>query len=221
MTASLRLVVFDFDGTILDSLERIVSCMNHAFARAGLPQPSEEAVRGIIGRTLEDAMTDLAPGCDPVEMTAYYREGHNMIAERGELDRAPLYPRVAEALDVIDDDRTIISIATGKRLLGLRDDLQRNGLKDRFYGLHTPDHAPSKPAPDMLFQAIEKAGIEASRTIMIGDSIHDINMANNAGVKSIGVSWGYHSVPMLKAAGAQAIADDWRDLPAIIDELLP
>ncbi|MGB0844786.1 MAG: HAD family hydrolase [Alphaproteobacteria bacterium] len=216
--ADLKLVAFDYDGTISDSLALIIDGFSSVFEKHGLPLPTEAQICGVIGLTLETCFEVLAPGQDINQLADDYRNHHNAMRNTDLQER--LYDNASQVLSELDRAGYLLSVCTGKNLRGLNNGLSLHGLSSRFLSLHTPDTAPSKPAPDMLYHAMDRAGVEANQTVMIGDSVHDMRMAVAAGTKAIGVAWGYCSVADLRATGADVIVESWLELPAAIKGLI-
>ena len=222
MTARPRLAVFDCDGTLVDSLGSIHGAMAAAFAAADLIAPARAAVGDVVGLSLLDAMARLAPGRgqdDYREMTAAYRKAFAANRAAGELDE-PLYPGAREVLAALADDDWLLGVATGKSRSGLDHVLDGHGLGGLFVTLQTADVAAGKPSPEMLERAMSETGAAPADTVMIGDTSFDMEMAINAGTHAIGVSWGYHDVADLTAAGAHAIVSAYDELPGTIGRLI-
>ncbi len=219
MGQGLRLVIFDCDGTLVDSQRPIAHAMARAFEAEGLAPPAPEAVRAIIGLSLPEAIAALAPGLDGT-LVARLVEGYKraFIAERQRPDHEePLFEGVRAALDRLAAlDHVLLGIATGKARRGIDVLFAREGLADYFHTVQTADRAPSKPHPAMLHQAMEEVGATPRETVMVGDTSFDMEMARNAGVSAIGVAWGYHPVARLVASGAERIV---RDFDALLDGL--
>ena len=215
MSSALRLAVFDCDGTLVDSQHTIVQSMQTAFGAVGLPAPSPAATKHIVGLTLDIAISRLAPeapaSVQSSIVAAFKSAFHDLHAQPGE--RAPLYPGVRAALDALDAAGYLIGIATGKGQRGLNAILTETGLTRRFVTLQTADRAAGKPAPDMLLQAMAETGAAPADTVMIGDTTYDMEMAGHAGVRAIGVAWGYHPVADLLRAGANTVIDHFAELP--------
>lgn len=207
----LRLAVFDCDGTIVDSQASIIGCMREAWSAEGLPHPEDEAVRRVVGLSLPVAIANLAPQEGPerhARLTDLYRQAFRERRSRAGLEE-PLYPGFLEALDALEAAGFLLGIATGKGRPGLEDTLGRHGLTGRFVTLQTSDRAAGKPHPEMLYNAMAEAGVEKSRTVMIGDTSFDMAMAVNAGCAGVGVTWGYHGPDDLREAGAHQIIDHY------------
>lgn len=209
------LILFDCDGTLVDSQDTIVSGMEAAFAAVDLPPPPRAACLGIVGLSLEVAIDRLVKDEQRhlvQRMADAYRDAK--IAERaagGGHD--PLYPGARAAIDALNArEDVLLGVATGKALRGVTHMVEVHGLHERFVTVQTADRAPSKPHPGMILQAMEETGATPEKTVMIGDTSYDMAMARNAGVTGIGVSWGYHAKPLLSEAGAAIIVDDYAEL---------
>jgi phosphoglycolate phosphatase len=217
----MQLIIFDMDGTLIDSVALIVETVSNAFAAVNEPPPTESAIRAISGITARDAMAILAPQAGDArveEILASYRMHYHSSAGR---EREPMFAGALEALDQLQArPNTILAVATGKGYRSAVTLLERHGILERFHSVQTPDHNRGKPDPQMIETAMEHAGADRAATVMIGDTVHDMRMAKAAGVKAIGVAWGYHTVIELSEAGADAIVESFAELDAAIDELL-
>ncbi len=219
----MRLIVFDMDGTLIDTHALISEHMVAAFGSAGLPEPSPTDIRAIIGLSLPVAVGRLSGSEDPAfvdRLVEDYKHRYRVSLDLA-ADREPLFPGARDALDQLrNQPDTLIGLATGKGLAGAERILQKHGLAGHFVTLQTPDHNPSKPHPGMLLRAMKETGVGPQDTVMVGDTIFDIELAVNAGVSSIGVSWGYHEVEDLKAAGATRMIDRFGQLVPAVTEVL-
>lgn len=214
----LRLAVFDCDGTLVDSQHAIVACMAAAFAAEGLSPPEAAAVRRVIGLPLTECMARLSPEHPAprhLRLTAAYKDAFFALRQRPDHDE-PLFDGAVAALDRLEENGFLLGIATGKARRGLVAVLERHGLSRRFVTLQTSDVAPGKPHPAMLERAMAETGIAAEDTVMIGDTSFDMLMARNAGVRGIGVGWGYHPSEELDAAGAHAVVASFRELSDVL-----
>lgn len=217
----IRLVMFDCDGTLVDSQDMIHYAVTTAFTRHGQEAPDKEAVKRIVGLPLVGAMARLWPEASPEDcetIGAYYREAFQGLRARGEV-REPLFPGTRDMLDRLAAEGYLLGIATGKSRRGLKATLDLHGLLDRFVVLQTSDDAPGKPHPGMLENAMTEMGAEPHETVLIGDTSFDMQMARSAKVPGVGVSWGYHPPEDLEAAGAHAILDEFEDLLAALRKL--
>ena len=216
----IRLVAFDFDGTLVDSHASIVAAMIEAFERRGREPPSAAAVRDIIGLPLEAAIAQLLPGAardeaEIVTICGHYRTAYAAKTARPDhLD--PLFPGVRETLDHLDASGILSAIVTSKSRRGLAQALGSHGLAARFATLQTADDGPGKPNPTLLERAMAEAGSSPASTVMIGDTTYDMETARNAGVEAIGVSWGAHAPEALRAAGARTVLGRLDELPPIL-----
>jgi phosphoglycolate phosphatase len=215
-----RLVVFDCDGTLVDSQHAIVEAMGIAFRETGLEEPDPAAVRHVVGLVLEEAMARLLPGALPElhrQTAAAYRRAFRNLRNRPD-HQEPLFEGVPAVLEALARSGTLLGIATGKSRRGLVATLEQHGLGDKFVTLQTVDDNPGKPAPDMLRRAMADAGTGPAETAMVGDTVYDIEMARNAGTAAIGVAWGYHAAEEL-APHADAIAATPAALLSILSTL--
>ena len=218
MTA-LRLIVFDVDGTLVDSQADILGSMAAAFSAEGLDVPEREAVLGIVGLSLDVAMTRLAPEADRAthdRLVEGYKHAYMTLRKaNGSAQSSPLYPGARTVLDHLAGvDHYLLGVATGKSRRGLDALLQGHGLERMFVTQQVADHHPSKPHPAMLHSAMAETGIAPEAAVMIGDTSFDMEMARAAGMAAIGVSWGYHDREALSAA--DVVIDDFAALPQVL-----
>jgi phosphoglycolate phosphatase len=215
----MKLAVFDCDGTLVDGQAAVCDAMETAFAHAALPAPDRGAVRRIVGLSLPQAVRHLAPDADPARhATAIeaYKAAFRAARDEGRLEE-PLFDGMADLLRDLHDAGWTLAVATGKSDRGLAACLAGHGIAERFVSLQTADRHPSKPHPAMLEAALVEAGAAADEAVMIGDTSFDIAMARAAGVRAIGVAWGYHSSAELLEAGAEAVASTMEELKAMLD----
>jgi phosphoglycolate phosphatase len=197
-----RLLVFDWDGTLADSTAIIAGAIQQACRDLDLPAPDDTKARFVIGLGLADALRHVAPAL-PVahypRLSERYR--HHYLARDPEI---PLFAGARAMLDELDARGFLLAIATGKTRAGLARALQRHGLADRFVASRCADEGMPKPHPDMLLTLMDRCGVAAIETLMIGDTTHDLELARNAGASALAVTYGAHALAGL--AGLSPLA---------------
>ncbi|MEM9795553.1 MAG: HAD-IA family hydrolase [Pseudomonadota bacterium] len=214
------LVLFDVDGTLVDSEAIIVDCMNAAFDVVSLPHPARRTVTSLVGLSLPRMVEALTPGADlevQATITATYRVRFAEAVANGA--EPPLYPGVPDGLAALRSAGFALGVATGKSRRGLDRVVKAYGWDDLFVTQQCADFHPSKPHPSMVRRALAETAIAEDRAVMVGDTIFDIEMANAADIPSIGVDWGYHEGERLSEAGAVAVVSDFESLVARIQEM--
>ncbi len=216
----MKLVLFDCDGTLVDSAALIHETMRRTFHAFGKAEPTLAATKSIIGLTLDIAIARMQgkPHADDeaVEMMAYYKSLFGVV--RKDLGfREPLFDGIRELVDTIGPrGDLLIGAVTGKSRRGLNLVMETHRFDDYFVVGRTADDCPSKPHPAMVTECCDETGVTPIDTLVIGDAIYDMQMAKAAGATAIGVAWGYASVAELKEAGADAIVHHPRELLAHI-----
>ncbi|GJD53284.1 Pyrophosphatase PpaX [Methylobacterium crusticola] len=211
------LIVFDVDGTLVDSQHMIVAAQAAAFASVGLPPPSRARALSVVGLSLPQAFAALVGADGPVAALAEsYKAAFGRLRAEAAI-REPLFPGAAELLARLHGEPGVrLGIATGKSRRGVDHLVATHGWEGWFATIQTADDAPSKPHPAMLEQAMAACGAAPADTVMVGDSTYDMVMARGAQVAALGVAWGYHTPEALLAAGAQAVAATYADLGATL-----
>lgn len=212
-----RLLLFDIDGTLVNSEAIILTAQCQTFAALGLPAPSRERGLSVVGLSLHEAFRELVGPEGPVEaLVDAYREVFRAL-RLAETIGEPLFPGAESLLaQAAADPASRLGIATGKSRRGVAALLDKYGWHDLMATIQTADDAPSKPHPGMILQAAAETGIPLGNITMIGDSRFDMEMARAAGVRAVGVAWGFQPVEMLRQAGAEAIAADFDELARLL-----
>ncbi len=214
------LLIFDVDGTLVDSQNLIYAAQCATFAAHGLPAPSREKVLSLVGLSLGPTFEALVGKDGPVaELDATYRTLFNQVLS-DPAHHEPLFPHVTETLrELAGMEGVTLGVATGKSVRGIMRVMKEHGWEDLFTTVQTADTHPSKPHPSMLHAAMADTGKPAELTCFIGDTAWDMRMAQAAGVAGIGVNWGYHPVADLQAAGARTILSSMRDMIGLVDQI--
>lgn len=198
-----QLIVFDWDGTLMDSTTHITHCMHQAIATLSLEPLSDSQVSHIIGLGLNEAVQTLYPDTDTTTWNALadcYRQTWISTPES-----TPLFEHAESLLKQLNEQEIFLGVATGKSRRGLDRALKETGLGDLFISTRCADECHSKPHPQMLMELMDFVGVDAEQTLMIGDTEFDLMMAHNAGAHSLGITHGAHSETTLKAAKPKAI----------------
>ncbi|WP_096699373.1 HAD family hydrolase [Polaromonas sp. AER18D-145] len=204
------LIAFDWDGTLFDSTKIIVRCIQAAVRDVGGTVPTDEAAGYVIGLGLMQALAHAAPDVPPEkypELGARYR--HHYIGHQNDIS---LFDGVLPLLAALKGRGHLLTVATGKSRHGLDEALQAVELKGRFDGSRTADETAGKPHPRMLHELMDEFGVSPARTLMIGDTTHDLQMALNAGCASVGVSYGAHESAAFDVLQPRFVAHSVQDL---------
>ena len=197
-----ELVIFDWDGTLMDSTRLIAASLQKACADVAIPVPSERDALFVIGLNMQDSFRHVAPGLDS--------EGQQRLAERyrhhflADESQVPLFPGVREMLADLHGRGRRLAVATGKARRGLDRALDATGLRNWFEATRCADEGFAKPHPGMLLMLLDITGVEPRRALMVGDTTHDLELAANAGVDAVAVSYGAHDEALLRTRAARA-----------------
>ncbi|WP_368655658.1 HAD-IA family hydrolase [Castellaniella ginsengisoli] len=209
-----RAVIFDWDGTLLDSTHHIVGALLGACRDLGLREPSREEAGWVIGLSLQAALYRLVPelGADRVDDFVDRYRTHFMALQH----EMHLFEGQAQLLRDLSAGGSVLGVATGKSRRGLDDSIRRLGLQEVFRATRTVDEARGKPDPDMLLQLLAELGLDPAAVLMVGDTTHDVLMAQAAGVDSLAVAYGAHAASLLESARPTALAATVPDMQAWI-----
>ncbi|WP_337842124.1 HAD-IA family hydrolase [Rheinheimera sp.] len=213
MSQAVDLVIFDWDGTLMDSVGRIVSAMRSAAQLSGLTVPSEHQVKQIIGLSLDPVFDILFPGISASQRQTVFEHYRDQYVLHDHTP-TPLFAGAEQVIQQLHRDGVLLAVATGKARKGLERMFDETGLRPYFHTSRCADEAESKPSPDMLKQIIAELGIKVERALMVGDTIHDMKMAQTMAMPRVGVTHGVHGVAELSDYQPRAIIDS-------LPELLP
>lgn len=209
-----KLIIFDWDGTLMDSIPKIVNCLKQAALRIGVPEPKTGDAAAVIGLSLDVAIATLFP-----KHRAMWPElvtGYQASYKSNTTLEPVMFIGTTELLMELRTQGMLLAVATGKSRRGLDRVLKESGLSHYFITSRTADEASSKPAPDMLEQILSELGIAASSALMVGDSLLDMQMAKNANVDAVAMSWGAADKLALSATNALTVCDDYDELRSTI-----
>jgi phosphoglycolate phosphatase len=220
---SLRLVIFDVDGTLVDSQAHIMASMEGAFAAHGLAVPGRSEVLSIVGLSLPQAFARLVPERADLwdGLTEAYKDTFAELRMSGDAAAlSPLFPGADAVLSTLAArDDLLLGIATGKSKRGLDHLIELHGWERVFQTVQVADFHPSKPHPAMVEACLAETGVEPGAAVMVGDTSFDIEMARAARVAALGVDWGYHPAEDLTRAGAARVLAAFADLPDAMEEV--
>ena len=210
MQKTFELLVFDWDGTLMDSAAHIVASMHNAVGDVGLPPLSDECVSNVIGLGLQEAIETILPGKDADTYQAVFdRYRYHFLAD----DPTSPFEGAEAVLSELNEQGYLLAVATGKGRPGLEKVLKSTGFGQYFVETRCADETSSKPHPQMLNELMEVLDVSAEKTLMIGDTEYDLQMAQAAGVASLGVDYGVHDRERLLACNPLGYLFSIRDLP--------
>jgi len=210
MSLAIKLIVFDWDGTLMDSEAQIVSCIHAAVADLDLEPMSDATVSNIIGLGLREAIDTLVPGRDEQFHQTFVEAYRNHWFQT---ESSALFEGVRPMLDAVREQNLLLGVATGKARRGLDRVLNDTGLGDYFHATRCADEAPSKPHPQMLLDLMATLDVLPEQTIMVGDTEYDMEMATNAGVAKVAVRSGVHSAERLNRHAPLVCLDRISEMP--------
>ena len=211
--ASLRLLVFDWDGTLMDSVATIVACTQAVLREMELAEVPEPTIRATIGLGMRETIDTLIPGCSD-ELFEQVIETYRSQWWTTYRDRPVLFPGVDGMLRALSAEGYLLAVATGKSRRGLDHSLEQTGLRELFHSTRTADEAFSKPHPRMLFDILEDLGMRPHEAVMVGDTTFDLEMARNAGTAGVGVCTGSHCREELQELAPLVCLERVVELPA-------
>lgn len=210
MTKRYDLIVFDWDGTVMDSTAVIARSIQSASRDLGLPVPSDEVARHVIGLGLEQALRYAVPDAGEHQrndLVARYR--HHFFSQENEM---PLFAGAEALVQELREEGYLLAVATGKNRNGLDRALKASNMAQYFHSTRTADQTVSKPDPTMLHEILDELGIKVERALMVGDTTHDLQMAINAGMASLAMSHGAHPPEQLLELKPLALLHDFAGL---------
>lgn len=218
----MRLIVFDCDGTLVDSQQAIVSATSEAFEVVGVAVPPRVDILSAVGLPIEVAMRRHAPDADDTqidEILTLYRAAHIRLSQQSDRGQV-LFEGMKEIIEMLGDEPdTRLGIVTMKSRRGLDRVVDAYDIRAYFSALKSADEGPGKPAPDLLLDAMTECGVTPEQTVMIGDTSFDMLMAKAAGAYAIGVGWGYQTAEEMVEAGADAMAEQPENLVELLKSL--
>jgi phosphoglycolate phosphatase len=210
-TGNIRFIVFDWDGTLMDSEAQIVSCLHGAMADLELAPLPDETVKNVIGLGLREAIDMLVPGQDDCFRDAFVEAYRSYWFSH---EGSTLFDGARELLDLLREQDYLLGVATGKARNGLVRVLEQTGLTGFFHATRCADETVSKPHPQMLVELMQSVGVGAGQTLMVGDTEYDMEMATRAGTGKVAVSSGVHSAERLRRHAPLVCLDRVTDMPA-------
>ena len=206
-----QLIIFDWDGTLMDSAQKIANCIKASANQCGLAEPSDQQAKNIIGLGLSEAMAILFPQANEAQLRELVECYKYQFVTADETEQT-LFEGVEDGLQKLQDRGAELAIATGKSRAGLDRVFANSDLQKYFITTRCADETQNKPHPQMLYEILDFTSIDPSKVIMVGDTSYDLDMANNAGIAGLGAAYGVHSQSTLLASGALYAASSFADL---------
>lgn len=208
-----QLVIFDWDGTLMDSAQKIANCIIASAVDADLEPPTEHAAKSIIGLGLTEAMRRLFPAANEADIRNV-TEAYKYHFVTGDVTEQALFPGVEAGLKELQDRGAMLAVATGKSRAGVNRVFAEGDMHQHFVVTRCADETRSKPHPQMLLEILDFTSIDPQKAIMVGDTTYDMDMAANAGIVGLGAGYGVHTEQMLKDAKALDVKHSFEDLLA-------
>ena len=212
-----ELVIFDWDGTLMDSTARIVDCLQKSAVAAGLDEPVADQARQIIGLGMQEGFEQLFPDASQAQAEAMIAHYRDEFVHRNRTSHQ-LYPGVMDWLAGKVSGRLLLAVATGKSRAGLDREIAVHGMGAFFVASRCADECFSKPHPQMVLELLDETGIEADHAIMVGDTSFDMEMARAADVDCLGLSQGAHTEEQLRRSGASVIVESFTQAAQWLDQ---
>jgi len=208
-----QLIIFDWDGTLMDSAQKIANCIKASARDAGLQEPSDQQAKSIIGLGLTEAMTRLFPQATQSKVTDVV-DAYRYHFVKGDVTEQGLFDGVEQGLQTLQDRGAVLAVATGKSRAGLERVFNEMDLRKHFLTSRCADETRSKPHPQMLHEILDFTAIDPNKTIMVGDTTFDMDMAANAGIAGLGAGYGVHAEDMLRQSKAVEVKHSFTELLA-------
>lgn len=221
MSEPLRLVLWDVDGTLVDTQHIIVQAFTMACQALSVTPPSAATIRSGVGLSLVESVAHALPDLSPethARLAGAYKDAYITLHAQPDYSE-DLFPGARQVLEDLEQAGYLLGIATGKARRGADRFIAHHGFEGRFVTIHSADEGPGKPHPRMCLDALRETGVEAANAVMIGDTTFDIRMARAARMQAIGVSWGNHDPALLHEAGASHVIDSFDPLLEIVGRL--
>ncbi len=217
----LYLVVFDYDGTLVDSHPGFHQAFAAAFVAIGVRPPEMDATRSIVGLPLREALTEFVPDATQAMLSEFSQAMRRARKFMRNEDKAPdtLIPGTRTVIETLEEAGVLMAIATNKSRKGLDHSLEYHGIAKYFVATRTADDGHAKPHPQMLNDLISFSGARSRHAVVVGDTSVDMEMAANASVPAVGVTWGYHDAEVLREAGAAQVIDRYAELGPALEKI--